>query len=85
MPSDTDSENKDQNAWRLILDAQLESSGSDSSEDEVETLAVLIFHGVAEAQEHRQERQQHTRLYLTCGDLIPTPRIGTPWQVLYAT
>ncbi|KDR67832.1 hypothetical protein GALMADRAFT_79452 [Galerina marginata CBS 339.88] len=42
---------------------------------------ALVYLGVEEYRQRRSARRQ--RLYLTRAELLPNPRIGTPWQRLY--
>ncbi|KAE9395858.1 hypothetical protein BT96DRAFT_958416 [Gymnopus androsaceus JB14] len=46
--------------------------------------AAVILHGITEIQCLRSQRCAERRLYLTRSDLLPNPRIETPWQVLLA-
>ena len=44
--------------------------------------AVLLI-GAIEAQRLRAERRKLNRLYLCRPQLLPLPRVATPWQVLH--
>src|ERR1700721_2707661 len=45
--------------------------------------ALVVAHGILEAQRLRAERRSHNRHYLTRPELLPNPRLDTPWQQLY--
>ena len=56
-------------------------------DDNDETLAlclVIIHFGIVEAHRTCVRHRNVNQLYLHRQDLLPKPRIGTPWQVLYA-
>jgi hypothetical protein len=59
----------------------------DLAEEELETQAAvcgaLVLYGAEEAHRLRVERRHHCRTYLIRAQLLPNPRIATPWQVLY--
>ena len=71
--------------WRctLVMNHRLDSD-DDSDEKELAALALLILIGAKEANERRLERRRQTRTYLCQPQLMPNPRAGTAWQVLYA-
>jgi hypothetical protein len=52
-------------------------------EDEILAYAGLVCYGLEEAHRLRVLRQSLQRLYLTYGDLLPNPRMDTPWLALY--
>jgi hypothetical protein len=69
------------------LDLFSSSSDSDSSssseDDDVIAVFGILALGVLEAEELRRQRRAVTRHYLTRPQLLPNPRIGTPWQILH--
>ncbi|KAJ7194857.1 hypothetical protein GGX14DRAFT_402074 [Mycena pura] len=48
-------------------------------------LAGAVLLGALEARRRRAERRRHSRLYLCRPQLLPNPRVETPWQQLYAS
>lgn len=46
-------------------------------------LAVLLVIGAEEARNDRQARRHRTRYYLCQPELMPNPRVDSPWQKLY--
>lgn len=59
---------------------------TDTYEDEdtaAAALLAIIITSVLAAREARNERRQPHRLYLRRGELLPNPRVGTPWQRLW--
>ncbi|KAI0344497.1 hypothetical protein BDW22DRAFT_1391232 [Trametopsis cervina] len=59
----------------------------DELEEEEEDLllaAALVVLGAEDTrQQHRMETRRRTRQYLTRPELLPNPRVNTPWQQLY--
>ena len=72
------------NAAYLIL-AEGEQDVIEDDEDFQRTAisALVVAHGILEAQRLRAERRSHNRHYLTRPELLPNPRLDTPWQQLY--
>ena len=70
-----------------LLQLQLAQNSMRQTDEEFEERVIactgLIIYGLEEARRLRSERQCLRRLYLTRPDLLPNPRQGTPWQVLY--
>ncbi|KAJ8509483.1 hypothetical protein ONZ45_g8351 [Pleurotus djamor] len=62
----------------------------ESAEEEEETeasnggLYALILLGAVQGQQLRIDKRHPRRLYLIRPDLLPNPRVDTPWQKLYA-
>ncbi|KAH7930088.1 hypothetical protein BV22DRAFT_1001525 [Leucogyrophana mollusca] len=62
--------------------------GIDEDDDEgyihqLAILGVLIYAGADESRRLRSERRRAHRTYLVRDDLLPNPRLNTPWQVMY--
>lgn len=78
---DVDSDAEEQDVFRLQFDLQLQWT----EEDETAELAAtaLIVYGLEEVREIRREQRFQRRLYLIRSDLLPNPRLDTPWQRLY--
>jgi hypothetical protein len=58
----------------------------EAEEDRLEIVAgalAIVVGGAEIAREFRNERRRETRQYLVRGELLPNPRVATPWQVLY--
>ncbi|KAF8335510.1 hypothetical protein F5887DRAFT_1079152 [Amanita rubescens] len=68
-------------AWQAIIELQRQRS-DDERRQEAIAIAGLIVYGLGEAERLRAERRRERRLYLVRGDLLETPREGTPWQAL---
>jgi len=70
-----------------LLQLQLAQNSMRQTDEEFEehviTCTSLIIYGLEEAHRLCSERWCLRRLYLTHPDLLPNPRQGTPWQVLY--
>jgi hypothetical protein len=64
-----------------------EFNNADIYEDEDNAAAAAFFTiiiiSILQAHEARNEQRQRHRLYLRRGELLPNPRIGTPWQRLW--
>jgi hypothetical protein len=45
-------------------------------------LGAAIFSGAEESRRERLVRRRARRTYLIRGDLLPNPRVNTPWQAL---
>jgi hypothetical protein len=62
-------------------------NNTDIYEDEDDAVVAAFFLAVLasilSAREARNERRQPHRLYLRWGELLPNPRVGTPWQRLW--
>ena len=56
----------------------------DNDDEALGLCLVIILFGIVTARATRVRRRNINRLYLRRQDLLPNPRIGTPWQVLYA-
>lgn len=48
------------------------------------TLGTLMFVGAEQSSRKHAERRQTRITYLVRGDLLPNPRLSTPWQALYS-
>ncbi|KAJ7739509.1 hypothetical protein B0H16DRAFT_1378881, partial [Mycena metata] len=57
----------------------------DEESDLAGTACAIILLGAAEARRLRVERRHPNRLYLCRPQLMPDPRINTPWQRLFAS
>ncbi|KAG6915497.1 hypothetical protein DXG01_011199 [Tephrocybe rancida] len=63
----------------------------DNAEEEDELLLMqaavflVILIGIEEVHQDRIRHCHHHRLYLRCAELLPNPRAGTPWQILWAS
>ena len=55
-----------------------------SDEDHLAICIIIILIGVLEARGTKIRRRNINRLYLRRQNLLPNPREGTPWQVLWA-
>ena len=62
-----------------------DSDDSNDSNEEHVILAAFVLLGAEEAMDLCRRRRNVTRHYLTRPQLIPNPRAGTPWQVLFAS
>ncbi|KAF8222912.1 hypothetical protein L208DRAFT_1412683, partial [Tricholoma matsutake] len=51
--------------------------------DHAVSAIALALVGVEHAHQLRVQQHQPSHLYLCRGQLLPNPRIGTPWQALY--
>ena len=47
-------------------------------------IGTLIFVGAEQLHYERSECRQARRIYLVRNDLLPNPRLSTPWQALYS-
>jgi hypothetical protein len=56
----------------------------DEEEEDILAVTALVAYGLEEAREHHREQRFRKRLYLVRGDLLPNPRVNTPWQKLYS-
>jgi hypothetical protein len=52
-------------------------------EEELKMVAATLVAGVELARLHRIESRNPSRLYLCRPQLLPNPRLNTPWQALY--
>jgi hypothetical protein len=72
----------------LFLHQQLENIADEETEDQQQLVGLataIMLLGAIEARRLRAERRKPSRLYLCRPQLLPNPRITTPWQVLYGT
>jgi hypothetical protein len=67
----------------LLEDEQEDEELEDEHDTEVACIGMLIYHGANEVRRVRNARRAEHRAYLTCSELLPNPRLQTPWQVLY--
>lgn len=58
---------------------------TNDEEDIVLVAAALLLLGAETASQLRRARRSTTRLYLTRPQLLPNPRLGTPWQMILAS
>lgn len=59
------------------------SLDEDDSQYRLAALAALLVCGAEEARLRRIDRRSKTRFYLCRPELLPNPRLDTPWQQLY--
>jgi len=55
----------------------------DEEEAAAAAACAIIFHQLLVARQARIERRRSHRLYLCRRELLPNPRVGTPWQQLW--
>jgi hypothetical protein len=67
-----------------ILEAQYEDDDDDDLLIATVTVAACLI-GFLEVNESIVRRRRSRRLYLTWPELLPNPRVGTPWQILWAS
>jgi hypothetical protein len=65
---------------------------AEDDEEEIDELrrqallcAAIVGHGILESRRIKADHRRISQHYLTCPDLLPNPREGTPWQRLYAS
>jgi hypothetical protein len=68
---------------QLLLTEEEEDIVEDDNLEAHAACGVLILHGADEACCLCAEQRYHRCLYLIRAQLLPNPRIATPWQVLY--
>lgn len=74
----------DDATYLLDLAAQEEELEDDEEDRRAAAAAVIVMYvGAEEARQLRAERRHPSRLYLCRPQLLPNPRINTPWQHLY--
>ena len=66
-----------------VSQAEAEEDLSEDEEYQQALAAAAIIGGVEIAQEIRIARWHLHRLYLCRPQLLPNPRMNTPWQILY--
>lgn len=70
-----------------MLARMIEEQQEEEEEEELAELAIgmmaMVQIGAEEARRLRAERRLIHRTYLTRPDLLPNPRVDTPWQALY--
>jgi hypothetical protein len=72
----------DSDLLRNVLDMEWDQDAEDEEKDlATATLLALVF-GAMESRRLRAKRRQPSRLYLCRAQLLPNPRINTPWQRL---
>ncbi|KAJ7224651.1 hypothetical protein GGX14DRAFT_387324 [Mycena pura] len=65
---------------------QVQEAAEDDEEMELTAAAIgLMIGGALEAHQMRAERRHQSRLYLCRPQLLPNPRVNTPWQALYSS
>lgn len=71
--------------WEITRAQQEEEEleEEDLQEQQLVALAVLMLVGAEESHRLRAERRLAHRTYLTRPELLPNPRVATPWQKLY--
>ncbi|KAF8222922.1 hypothetical protein L208DRAFT_1412630 [Tricholoma matsutake] len=70
---------------QLILQ-QMEEEEEEQDQEAVDhavSVIALALVGVEHAHQLQVQQRQPSHLYLCCGQLLPNPHIGTPWQALY--
>jgi len=65
------------------MDPLILAFDDDFEENVITTLLVIIVACGYQSRLLRAEGRQRHRLYLCRSELIPNPRVGSPWQVLY--
>lgn len=70
-------------AYNLLDEPELMLAEETEEDEEVATCALLVQMAMEDAQHRHSETRNPHRLYLTRADLLPNPRINTPWQHLY--
>jgi hypothetical protein len=76
----------DEEGYMLLQ--QLEDEEEEMVQDSQTRMAValaVVHVGAEEAHQLHVQRRQPSRLYLCRDQLLPNPRVGTPWQVLYSS
>ncbi|KAG6847397.1 hypothetical protein H0H93_008476 [Arthromyces matolae] len=68
-------------ALQQMEEEQLQDEDDDN--EEAGMVAAVVVLGAEEARRIRAERRHPNRLYLCRPQLLPNPRIATPWQTLY--
>jgi hypothetical protein len=67
-----------------ILEAQYDDDDDEDLFIVTATVAACLI-GFLEVNESKVRRRRSRRLYLTRPELLPNPRVGTPWQILWAS
>src|SRR5690348_9832832 len=65
-----------------------EEANEEEMDDEEETTALavgIVTAGAEYSRQHRANQRNPSRLYLTRAQLLPHPRVDTPWQHLYTS
>lgn len=69
-------------SYQSLFTDSLNHLNAIDDDDEATSLCLVIFLlGIVEARATRVRRRNVNRLYLRRQDLLPNPRIGTPWQL----
>ena len=61
----------------------LSTHAGEDEESEGAAAMMVILHNMIMARRARSERRKPHQLYLCCRELMPNPRIDTPWQQLW--
>jgi hypothetical protein len=75
----------DLDAFFLIKTAAEMEEDDEEDLEQVATLTAVILTGAEEVRILCAERRKQSRLYLCQPQLLPNPRVNTPWQVLHAS
>lgn len=75
-------DNREQDEIQWQFEQQLQ--WIDEEDEDILAVTALVAYGLEEAREYRREQRLRRRLYLIRGDLLPNPRVDTPWQRLYS-
>jgi hypothetical protein len=75
----------DLDAFFLVQTAAEMEEDDEEDLEQAATLAAVILAGAEEARILRAEHRKQSRLYLCRPQLLPNPRVNTPWQVLHAS
>lgn len=74
----------DQGYWEIIrAEEEADQEDEDLIEEQLIALGLMIWVGAEESRQRRAEQRLAHRTYLVRGNLLPNPRIETPWQKLY--
>lgn len=65
-----------------LMDVDFFDDYDDEERLRIVCLALIVL-GAEEARQNRQARRNRTRHYLCRPELLPNPRVDTPWQKLY--
>ncbi|KAG2130663.1 uncharacterized protein EDB93DRAFT_1263357 [Suillus bovinus] len=67
-----------------MLQNEIEMEAIDEEESALIVAAVVLV-GAEQTRQERINRRQPQRLYLCRTQLLPNPRLSTPWQTLFAS
>ncbi|TDL21495.1 hypothetical protein BD410DRAFT_749630 [Rickenella mellea] len=78
-----DDDDDDEYAFTQRLEAEEDEIEDDEMRDNAALIAALIVVGAWEARNNRSDQRHDHRIYLVRSQLLPKPRINTPWTRLY--